>query len=96
MSTDISQSRSLAPAEGTQYPWWAVIDPDRVRGYKGRTNEHRVEEAASAVIGPFLSRASAEEHLRAKRHRYGPNAVVYCMTGYYSMDWRQFCEGTKP
>lgn len=87
--------RRIPPSEATEYPWWAVIDPDRIRARGKRNDEDRISDAAGAVIGPFLSRASAEAHLRAKRHRYGPRAVVFCMSGHDSPDWRDLCLETR-
>lgn len=88
----MTQPRRIEPAESTQWPWWAIIDPDRVRSYAGRTNDQRIHDAANAVVGPFTSRESAEEHLRVKAHRYGARAVVFCMSGHESADWRSLCE----
>ena len=88
----MTQLRRIEPAEATQWPWWAVIDPDRVRSHPGRTNEQRIQDAANAVVGPFTSRESAEEHLRVKAHHYSARAVVFCMSGYASADWRDLCE----
>lgn len=44
------------------------------------------------MVGPFTSRESAESHLRAKAHHYSARAVVFCMSGYASPDWRDLCE----
>lgn len=46
---------------------------------------------AGAVIGVFFSRDAAEGHLRAKRHRYGEHARVWCMGGAESREWQAFC-----
>lgn len=83
--------RRIPPAEAMEFPWWAIIDPDRIKAYRGRTDDQRIHDAAGAVTGPFLSRESAEAHLRAKAHNYGPHAVVFGMTGHNSADWRALC-----
>jgi hypothetical protein len=81
--------RRIPPAEAMEFPWWVIIDPDRIKGL--RDNDGRISGVAGAVIGPFFSRDSAEAHLRAKAHRYSPRALVFGMTGHDSADWRAFC-----
>jgi len=82
-------SRRIESAEATSYPWWAIIDPRRPRRI---TLPHGVEEIGSMVTGPFFSRAAAELELKSARYNYGPHAAVYCLSGYWSWDYRQLCE----
>lgn len=84
--------RRIPPTEATAFPWWAIICPDRLSGYTKLVQ--RVSSITSAVIGPFFSRESATACLEDYRSRYGTNAVVCCMSGYESPDWRAFC--TEP
>lgn len=78
----------IPPQEATEYPWWAIIDPRKVRA--------DVFSVANAVTGPFFSRAAATEHLEARRYAFGPKAAVYCFSGYASNDWRDFCKEPPP
>lgn len=82
--------RRIPNAESTAFPWWAIICPDRLSGYTKA--DQRVSGITSAVIGPFFSRESATLYLEDHRYRYGDNAVVYCMSGHESPEWRALCE----
>lgn len=82
-------SRRIPPAEGTESPWWVIIDPRQMM----RIN---VDEVAGMVTGPFLSRAAAQAELDNRRYAYGKHAVVYCMSGYRSRSWRALCEEEVP
>lgn len=88
MTTPRDQRR-IPPAESTEYPWWVIIDPDVIHGLFGK--DQRAGRVASAVTGPFLSREAATAQLERRRHAYSANAVVWCMTGHDSADWRAFC-----
>lgn len=76
-------------AEGTAFPWWAILDPEQMM----RPDVYRL---AAMVTGPFFSRESAEAHLRARRHAFGPRACVYCFSGHDSNNWRTFCAEPLP
>lgn len=75
--------------ECTAYPWWAIVDPRQ----RLVTASNAVDHVASQITGPFFSRASAEETLKAKRHRFGRHAAVYCFSGHMSADYRQALDG---
>ncbi len=75
--------------ECTAYPWWAIVDPR----HGLVPAEDRVHHVASQITGPFFSRASAEETLQAKRHRFGRHAKVYCFSGHMSPDYTQAMVG---
>jgi len=85
----VGENTRIPNAEGTAYPWWAIICPNRIHNVKDI--EHRIAVAASSVVGPFFSRESAQGYLDGHRYRYGDDAVVYCMSGHESPDWRGFC-----
>ena len=78
-SDEERESRRIPPAEATEFPWWAIVDGPKASQGRG------------AVTGPFMSRQSAADHLAAKRHRFSPRAVVWCMSGHESADWRALC-----
>ena len=52
-------SRRIPPAEGTEAPWWVIIDPRQMM----RADADKV---ADMVTGPFLSPAEAQEDV--ERH----------------------------
>lgn len=70
--------------EGTESPWWMIIDPKQNMS----TKTDACHNIASMITGPFFSRENAENHLSARRHVFGPNAVVYCTSGYWSFDYK--------
>lgn len=68
--------------EGTDSPWWVIITPRQMM-------KPDIESVADMITGPFFSRENAENHLEARRYAYGPRSAVYCMTGYYSNEYKQ-------
>lgn len=66
--------------EGTSAPWWAIIIP-RQNFSKGDQGIHNI---AGMIVGPFFSRASAQNRLDGRRYEYGQNARVFCFSGYWS------------
>lgn len=79
--------------EGTAAPWWMIINPRQLMASNDREACHAV---AGMVTGPFFSRAAAQEHLDAKRHRFGKNAVVFCASGCDSWEYaRAYNEAEK-
>ena len=87
-------SDRIPPSGGTEYPWWAILDPRHITGPLSRNGA--LDQVAGMVTGPFLSREAAEAELTMCRHRYGPNAAVYCLSGYRSYDWRALCREEAP
>ena len=71
-------------AEATAYPWWVIIDPRQMM----RPDCHAV---AQMITGPFFSRERAQRLLDDAPHRYSDRAVVFCMSGHASQDWRGVC-----
>lgn len=78
--------------EATEAPWWVILDPWQMM-------LPSAEQLADMVTGPFFSRESADRELLLNRHRYGNRAVVYCMTGRWSPEYkaaiRKAREGVK-
>ncbi len=70
--------------EGTSAPWWLIIDPHQLMASRDREACHAV---AGMITGPFFSRAAAQRHLDAKRHRYSSKAVVFCHSGCDSYEY---------
>lgn len=88
----MTTNRRIPSAECTAFPWWAIICPDRLRSSGYTKTDQRINGITSAVVGPFLSRESATIYLEDHRYRYGDNAIVYCMSGHESPDWRALCQ----
>ena len=64
--------------EGTDSPWWMIID----------NGAHAI---ASMIDGPFFSRKEAQEYLDSRRYAYSENAIVYCASGYRSQKYKKAC-----
>jgi hypothetical protein len=77
--------------EGTSAPWWVIIDPKQNLS-KSREATHNI---ASMITGPFFSRQEAEDHLTARSHAFGCNAVVFCMSGYWSREYGEAIKKAK-
>lgn len=67
--------------EGTAYPWWVIIDPEKMLTPK-------VDYIARMITGPFFSREEAQSHLETKSHHFSKKARVYCHTGHDSWQYR--------
>lgn len=78
---DILDELMQADNEGSDSPWWMVVDPAQNMSMDPAGTAMRIE-------GPFFSRQSAEEYLQARRYAYGTRAVVWCASGYWSHKWR--------
>lgn len=65
----------IPSAEATSNPVWIIVSGRDLRYH----------------AGPWFSRATAEAHLAAKRHRYPRGAVVYCASGHMSTDYVHLC-----
>lgn len=87
---DIVETLKGAPNEGTDAPWWIIIDPGS--GYGS------VRRVAGAITGPFFSREgpdSATYYLEHHAHDFGPWTKVYCMSGCYSKKYSAFYKAIK-
>ncbi len=69
--------------EGTSSPWWVIIDPKQ----NFRTDKEGVNHIAHMITGPFFSREAAQNYLSGRRYNFGPNATVYCHSGYWSSEY---------
>ena len=74
--------------EGMDSPWWVIIDPCQMM----KPDFHTV---AQMVTGPFFSRDEAEGHLNGRRYAFSSRAVVYCMTGYWSHQYKMACRAAE-
>lgn len=70
--------------EATSFPWWCIVDPRQ----NFNTNDDGVHAVAHMITGPFFSRDSAESHLKNRRYAFGKNPHVYCMSGYWSSEYK--------
>lgn len=69
--------------EATRLPWWAIVDPKQ----NFNTDNQGLHNIASMITGPFLSRESAENFLKATRYNFGKGAHVFCFSGHASRDY---------
>ena len=69
--------------EATSAPWWVIINPQKNlhSGERGATN------ISAMITGPFFSRIEAETVLEGRRYYYGKKALVYCMSGYGTIQY---------
>jgi hypothetical protein len=70
--------------EGTDSPWWAIVDPKQ----NMKVDDQSVYHVASMITGPFFSRESAQNHLTRCRYNYGKNPHVFCFSGYNSHEYK--------
>ncbi len=81
MKLTIDVSRN---SEATSAPWWMIINPKQNMSIQ----IDACHNIASMITGPFFSRESAQTHLDLRRHAFGPNAVVFCHSGYWSNEYK--------
>jgi hypothetical protein len=95
---EIIETLSSADNEGTESPWWILIDPSQIKGmiqgaaeHGNNYSEERISSAiAFSVEGPFFSREDAEGYLKSRRYAYSEDAVVWCCSGYRSQKYKNF------
>lgn len=80
--------------EAAAFPWWFIFDPALIAG-KCMSFKLAGSNGVSCVTGPFFSRESAEEAMRARHYEYSIHAFVYCPTGHRSPDYRALLELAK-
>lgn len=68
--------------ECTDSPYWLVLDPEQ-------NMSCCPHQMAGTIEGPFFSREEAEEYLKQRRYAYSDRAVVYCLSGYRSRQYRE-------
>lgn len=69
--------------ESTSYPWWVILRP--VWSTRKRLSS---SDVSNAVDGPFFSREEAQFELDSRRHYYGKQAIVWCLSGCYTRQYR--------
>lgn len=67
--------------EITESPWWVIINP--------RGLIHTASEIESRLTGPFFSRKAAEDHVRNRRHAFGEKVAIWCLSGYWSYEYKK-------
>jgi len=75
--------------EATDTPYWVIIDPRQ----NFKVNSDGLYNIAGMVTGIWFSRASAERHLQHRRYAFSKNAKVFCMSGYWSSDYKELIKG---
>lgn len=68
--------------ESTDSPYWLIIDPKQ-------SMKADFQAIASMITGPFFSREDGERHLRERRYAFTDRAVVYCLSGYWSSQYKE-------
>ena len=81
----ITLNVDLENNEGTESPWWAIIDPRQ----NFKADSQGIHNIANMITGPFFSRGSAETHLEARRHAFSGHARVFCFSGYWSNEYKK-------
>jgi hypothetical protein len=74
--------------EATESPYWLILDPKQNMNCD-------IHQLAGQITGPFFSRESAENHLKSRRYNYTKRAHVYCLSGYYSFDYKMALRQAK-
>lgn len=105
----IVETLRVAPNEGTESPYWLIIDPRMVTNslmwedgdetIYAALDEDNIRSVANyipnCITGPFFSRADAEEHLKARGYEFGKDAYVYCHSGYWSQKYKALCRSFR-
>ena len=85
MMAKITLSVDLENNEGTESPWWAIIDPRQ----NFLTDSDGIYNIANMITGPFFSRESAEKHIEARHYAFSCHARVFCFSGYWSDEYKK-------
>lgn len=83
--------------EGTESPWWILIDPVTLKTmFEGAAEHGEVPDLESirtaiayAIEGPFFSREEAEQYRHSRSYAYSKSAVVWCHSGYRAEQYRE-------
>ena len=78
---EIKETIMNSDNEGTMAPYWLIIDPELI---DNESSGDAIHQIASAITGPFFSRADAEGYLSACHYRFSTEAGVYCHSGHAS------------
>lgn len=100
---EIIETLKNADNEGTDSPWWMVIDPGQIHGIMEGVAEHNevpnrvmiTNAIAFSVEGPFFCRQDAENYLKSRHYDYSMDAIVWCSSGYRSMKYKNLCRSLK-
>lgn len=97
---EIVKTLQSADNEGTESPWWMIIDPrglaDQIKKSEDVDHNDIVHSIASSIAGPFFSRSDAQNYLDAKGYEYSKHARVYCKSGHWSHKYKNFCRAVNP
>jgi len=83
--------------ESTDAPWWLLIDPAPIRqmlelvagcGEIPEDDNIISTIAMSSIEGPYFSRKSAEDYLKARAYEYSKETIVWCSSGYWSSQYK--------
>ena len=88
---EITVDVDLENNEGTDSPWWIIIDPKQ----NFHTSSEGLYNIAYMITGPFFSRKKAQAHLTARRYAFSKNAKVYCHSGYWSNEYKNACRDAE-
>lgn len=83
--------------EGTDAPWWILVDPGMIHQMMEGVAEHgevpsedRIRDAiAFSIVGPFFSREAGQEYLKRRHYEYSKNAIIWCSSGYWSGQYKR-------
>lgn len=89
--------------EGTDAPWWVLIDPSMLREMMVGVAEHGEIPSADRILsaiafsleGPYFSREEAEGYLRSRPYAYSTSAKVWCHSGYRAEQYKTALRAAK-
>lgn len=87
--------------EATSYPWWIVIDADRIIPCPPDDDDDNPvpsvswRDVAGAIHGPFFSREEGEAYIKANRHNLGKDPVCYCKSAWMTDVYKQAMDRAK-
>ena len=99
MNNEIKETLIKADNEGTDSPYWMVIDvkpmmdiiEGAIENKEPPSKDYIISSLAmSCIVAPFFSRADAENYLKARSYDYSSDAIVWCSSGYRSQKYRKF------
>lgn len=105
MNDEILNTLKKANNEGTESPYWLIVDPRHIINYLMWQDgdetiyadlcEENIERCAeyipNCITGPFFCREDAEGHLKMRGYEFSKSAYVYCFSGYWSQKYKNLC-----
>jgi len=88
MNCELIDTLKSADTEGTDSPYWLILDPEQ-------NMKCDIFVMASGITGPFFSRKDAQAHLESRRYAFSEKAAVFCLSGYRSRKYKDFCTKIK-